>query len=133
MIRVVRRDCFIALTSKLYLEMVESDKSPNLQKFHWGAFLVPGLFCLVYNRYVLVLVLAFNFAAAYFSFYCVLLIPMLIAGLMGRTWSWENGRWKSTEDFENGVHNWTVLGVVFTFIEVTFLFLSIFGAVGAAG
>lgn len=100
---------------------------PEIQGWNWGAFLLPGVWCLS-NRVWIGLV-----AWADPTFIISLGVPWLtmgvILGIKGNEWAWRSRRWRSIAEFKAHQRKWAIAAwIIMGIITTVFLvFLVIIG------
>ena len=80
----------------------------EIKGWSWGAFLLNWIWSIGNNTYIGLLALV-----PYLGF-----IMVIILGIKGNEWAWQNRRWESIEHFKNTQRVWTNVGVVLLIIEV---------------
>ncbi|MDX2214714.1 MAG: serine/threonine-protein kinase [Oculatellaceae cyanobacterium bins.114] len=74
--------------------------------WNWGAFLLPGLWCI--NNQVWIGLLSWSgFATAMVGW----LIGGFVLGVKGNEWAWKSRHWRSLEVFKRNQRNWAIGGI----------------------
>lgn len=91
----------------------EEPQQPDLSKWNWGAFFLPGLWGLFNGCWWLLLL----------QMIPVPFVIYIIAGLKGNEWAWKNKEWNSVEDFENTQDSWSKVGLILFCVGFSLSFL----------
>lgn len=77
-------------------------QQPNMSKWNWGAFFLPGIWGLLNGCWWLFLL----------QMIPIPLAIQIIAGLKGNEWAWNNKQWSSIQDFESTQDAWSKAGLI---------------------
>jgi hypothetical protein len=84
--------------------------------WNWGAFFLNWIWG-IFNK-------------TYIAFYCLLpvigFIMMIVLGMKGNEWAWQNKRWENVEQFQRAQRSWSKAGLI---VAVILLFLGILGLI----
>lgn len=82
---------------------------PNeLRGWNWGAFFFTWIWGIGNNVLIALLALVPG----------IHLIMMIVLGVKGNEWAWQNKRWDSVDHFKRVQHRWAVVGVVLFVIGI---------------
>lgn len=79
---------------------------PEVPGWNWGAFLLPGLWCLNNQVWIGLIAWASAFTAGF-----AWLIMGGILGAKGNEWAWKSRSWRSLEAFKANQRSWAIAGV----------------------
>jgi hypothetical protein len=92
---------------------------PAIKGWNWGAFLLHWIWGIFNNTFI-----AFLTWVPIFGW-----IFMLVLGVKGNEWAWQNKTWRDIEHFKNTQKKWAVAGVIAYLFFILF-FVAIFSFVG---
>ena len=99
-----------------------SEKVPDeIQGWNWGAFFVPGVWCLTNHVWIgLISWTDFSIVTTVFTFGMTWPIMAIVLGVKGNEWAWKSRRWRSVKEFKRHQRLWTIVGF-FIFIMLLIL------------
>lgn len=87
-----------------------SNQVPDeIQGWNWGAFLLPGLWCL--PNHVWIGLLAWADPTFIISLGMPWLTMAIILGVKGNEWAWKSRRWRSISEFKAHQRAWAIVGL----------------------
>jgi hypothetical protein len=81
----------------------------ELSGWCWAGFLIPGLWCLVYRKYLLFVVFM---VLSLVTGGILGLVASIWCGLEGNRWAWQNRRWESIQQFRATQRVWVIWGII---------------------
>ena len=99
----------------------------KINKFNWGACIIPPIWGLFNNSPIACLILLIGFIryvgwllAMIFSIYC---------GIKGNEWAWTNKEWVDLKQFHQVQRNWAIGSVIFEFIVIIVMTIAILNTI----
>lgn len=107
----------------------DSVKVPDeIQGWNWGAFFVPGVWCITNHVWIgLVSWADFSIVTTIFTFGMTWPMMAIILGIKGNEWAWKSRRWRSVKEFKRHQRLWAIIGFVIFLILVILISLIIVG------
>jgi serine/threonine protein kinase len=106
-----------------------SVKVPDeIQGWNWGAFFVPGVWCIT-NQVWIGLVSWADFSIVTTIFTLGMTWPMMaiLLGVKGNEWAWKSRRWRSVKEFKRHQRLWAIVGFFIFMILLILITLIIVG------
>jgi hypothetical protein len=93
-----------------------ADVPPEIIRWNWGAFFLNWIWGIRNKTYI--------------AFLCLMpivgFVMMIVLGMKGNEWAWQNKRWESIDQFLHEQKIWTKCGLLFA---VILIFLGILGLI----
>jgi len=91
-----------------------ADVPQEIIGWNWGAFFLNWLWGIRHKTYI--------------AFFCIIpvvgFVMMIVLGMKGNEWAWQNKRWESIEQFQHEQKIWTKCGII---LAIVLLFLGLLG------
>ena len=107
----------------------DSVKVPDeIQGWNWGAFFVPGVWCITNHVWIgLVSWADFSIVTTIFTFGMTWPLMAILLGAKGNEWAWKSRRWKSVKEFKRHQRLWAIVGFFIFIILLILITLIIVG------
>ena len=107
----------------------DSVKVPDeIQGWNWGAFFVPGVWCITNHVWIGLASWAdFSIVTTIFTFGMTWPMMAILLGVKGNEWAWKSRRWKSVKEFKRHQRLWAVVGFFIFVILLILITLIIVG------
>ncbi len=100
----------------------------EIQGWNWGAFFVPGVWCLTNHVWIgLLSWVDFSVVTTVFTFGMTWPIMAIILGVKGNEWAWKSRRWRSVKEFKRHQRLWAIAGFLIFIILLILIALIIVG------
>jgi len=98
----------------------------EIQGWNWGAFFVPGVWCLTNHVWIgLLSWVDFSVVTTVFTFGMTWPIMAIILGVKGNEWAWKSRRWRSVKEFKRHQRLWAIAGFLIFIILLILIALII--------
>lgn len=100
----------------------------EIQGWNWGAFFVPGVWCISNQVWIGLASWAdFSIVTTVFTFGMTWPVMAILLGIKGNEWAWKSRRWRSVKEFKRHQRLWAVMGFFIFLILLILITLIIVG------